>query len=644
MRGRTGLVFAVALTAFLNQVSTSGTHAPVLVAEPRLVLSLRDAPPLERLEVEQTWAKPGTAMKAFGTASLILSDGSSAPLLFTRRTKSDAGDLVYDFRTPLWHRATAAGEVTRAHIRIRLSEVDRTVRRLRAAVSLRGRGYRFLGDPATVSVADKPALSDWILALGGDPREGFATIEVLAPFPDASVLVSGGLSDRVEFGQRPGVWRGKRGEAANYVARIDVDGDVLWVKTIGRDFWEPRWNEVQVITYPDGSSIFIKVQSLTGFLENDDGSTTTIEPPEGCERMSLLVKYSPEGEVQWYRTLAGPGYPWPEVTAVLGLADGSAMLWGAAGGGGPIQFSGSLEDPAAAILSGDGGPAFEVRLNRDGHVDSAQWIGDCKVTGAALCSDGSRVITGECDSQSYLDPPGGSRIALPSRGGIDAFVAFFHQSGGVRWFASMGGSDNDFLLAPVTYGDGAIAIALRTAGSKTAGSRTIEIRGSEESSRVFELPEPEWNGLILSWKADGSLGWTSLLQGCYRFDFGLAGKPGGNLLLCGDATWKTVSLNSGTPQQTDLAPSPGGTIQSFLASWTDAGALADLDVIALARYHGWPLAGPVVAPLGVDRVLVAHAWEHDLTLWPSAERITRLFHRSNYSFSLFTTPCPSLSK
>jgi hypothetical protein len=594
-------------------------------------------PSVERLEVEQIWSKPGSMWDAFGTASLVSSDGSATPLLFGSRAKNDADDSVYLFRTPHGYYRTATGEVTRAHVRIRLSRDNQVVRRFWLRVSLRGRRCQIVTDPGRVTVAHKAPLGDWIQTIDGNRPGRTTSIDALVPFHDGSVLLCGRLSDRVHFGRPDGSWHEFPGEWAGvYVARISAGGAFRWVRTVER---RVRDNDdgLIILTFPDDSCMVIKTEWWGGAVETDEGTYLSLEPPAGCERMSLVLRYTSGGSLLWHCTLAEPLLS-PRVTAAIALDDGSAMLFGDAREDHPLLFSGPVGAPVTQILGEAGGRTFEIRLDAEGQVRSARRIGRCTVVEAVPFPDGSYVLSCILGKSSYLDPRGDSPAYLPWRGGVDAFLASFDSAGILRWVTAMGGASNDFLEGLVAYGEGRVAVAM-----ESLAPGAIEIGTPEAGGRASEFTD-SMQTLIVSFEPDGAIGWMSMVEGSGAFGsryVRIAGDPGESLLLCGRVHQSTVSLNPGGPDHLDLPSDPAETLQVFLAAYADTGAFLGAEIIATTHLkHPWPPGGPIVAPNGQGSATIALGSDGDWTLWPATDRVTRLFGDAASPRRIFTTPHP----
>jgi hypothetical protein len=135
----------------------------------------------------------------------------------------------------------------------------------------------------------------------------------------------------------------------------------------------------------------------------------------------FLVRYDPDGEILWARTIGGPGQDAP--TDVASDADGNAYVVGWGEGTFP------LDERGAEFRAGEGQAGLIVSYDPNGN---ARWVHSVPAPnrilfGVEVSSDGEVFVTGELESAADFDRDG--QVDLPAPRDRDGFVARFDTDG-----------------------------------------------------------------------------------------------------------------------------------------------------------------------------------------------------------------------
>ncbi|MEJ2335412.1 MAG: SBBP repeat-containing protein [Gemmatimonadales bacterium] len=167
----------------------------------------------------------------------------------------------------------------------------------------------------------------------------------------------------------------------------------------------------------------------------------------------FIVRYDPDGEVLWARTIGGPGQDAP--TDVASDSDGNAYVVGWGEGTFP------LDDRGAEFRGGDEMAGLIVSYDPDGSV---RWVHAVPAPNRILFGvevspdpDGEVFVTGELEDGDDFD--GDGRVDLPASRDRDGFVDRFDVDGALlgAWATPAPGKvaflrNGDLLLASATGG------------------------------------------------------------------------------------------------------------------------------------------------------------------------------------------------
>lgn len=289
-----------------------------------------------------------------------------------------------------------------------------------------------------------------------------------------------------------------------WAAKLSETGEIEWNRMLGGSNHEMF---TTVAATPDGGYLAV------GSTGSNDGDVSGNHDSNGSLSSSdmWVVKFSPNGKVQWQRCLGGSKSESPSfLQRVLITESGDyIILCGTNSNDGDVeQWSGEMtQNPYMGWED-----IWVVRLNPDGTIQHQRRLGHRQtddMSGLVLLSNGDVITTGCTATKPPSDEEGVKNV--------DGWIVRLDSTLNVRWEARVGGSDIDQLNDLVALND-----------------TTLVITGATRSN------DGDVSGLHLK---DGEPGW--------------------------DLWMLTVAIESVAPPtrpaQPQAAPSPGGPTLSSIA-------------------------------------------------------------------------------
>jgi len=225
-----------------------------------------------------------------------------------------------------------------------------------------------------------------------------------------------------------------------YVVKLDAKGNLQWTKTIGGPGTEEGRSLIQT---SDGGYAIAGYTTSFGAGEPD----------------VYVVKLDAEGNLQWTKTIGGPG-----------LDAGLSLIQTSDGGY-------AIAGPTSSFGAGET-DVYVVKLDANGNLQWTKTIGG-KNDDAGLSliqtSDGGYAIAGSTISFGVGEP--------------DVYVVKLDANGNLQWTKTIGGPGNEAGYSLIQTSDGGYAIAGPT---KSFGAG-------------------EWDVYVLKLNADGNLQWTKTI-------------------------------------------------------------------------------------------------------------------------------------
>jgi uncharacterized delta-60 repeat protein len=323
-------------------------------------------------------------------------------------------------------------------------------------------------------------------------------------------------------------------------------GDVVWaVSAGGTEGDEGRG----VAGLADGSAL------VTGHFKQSKVGPTDI----------FVAKYSADGTLAWWRTVAGSSSA--SGSAIAALPNGGALVTGhfaetvTFGSGEPNQTmlsSAGDSDIFVAKYNPDGLLAWAKRAGGDGYMgDSGQ--------GIAALGYGGALLTGYFHDAATFGLGEANEVTVTGMGWTDIFVAKYNPDGSLAWATAGGGTDFDAGGSVAALANGG---ALVTGWFKDAATFGV----GEAKETLLTAATSDDDVFVARYNPDGTLAWAKNAGGGGGdVGRGIAAMSDGSAVVIG-SSWGSITFNPGEPDETTL--SGLGSIDFFIAKYNSDGSLA----------------------------------------------------------------------
>lgn len=280
----------------------------------------------------------------------------------------------------------------------------------------------------------------------------------------AIALREGGYIIAGETGSPSGDVDDYKGGLDFWVVRLDEDGKLVWQKTFGGLLNDQAYSLVQTRD---------KRYMVAGPTNSSDGD---IDKARG-ETDALLVKFDENGSKIWSKTYGGNGNDAPFHLA-RNMSNGMiAMVGTTASTEGDLTGKYGNNDVFFMLLDSDGrvqGKHVYGGTGEDGanSVHPTTYLVESEAQGAPMFQT-NYLIAGTSNSRN------GNLMAVPGKGGVDAWVFMVDKDGAVRWQQTVGGKKTDvFVSAKEIPGKDFVAIGFT--GSSDGDLAQVDRKGSND--------------------------------------------------------------------------------------------------------------------------------------------------------------------
>jgi hypothetical protein len=414
----------------------------------------------------------------------------------------------------------------------------------------------------------------WVTLVGG---EGSDYLRGLAVLPDGGSVVVGDT----------GVASGRE----VLVARLDVDGTVLWTRTSEAVAPDSNFAEGATLSLVGADALHVGgfVPVPTVFGAGEPGEATVAPSDTGnANGTAFVARYDLDGSLGWATAVGGAG---TGVTYVTGIASTSTE------GSVVVGYLGEDGGDTLLALGLDANGAERWRLTADGAIFAeavAVGPGDVAVIVGAFSSDATIDPDGE-DLELTRDP-----ASVPSAS--DLFVLWVDGDGTPLRVRTSTGSAGEVPRDVVVDGDGAVTLI------GEVGSDDASFGGGDLT--VTEFVEPP-DVVVVRYDADGTPTW--LLSGVGSNNDGagaIALAPDGGFVITGYHQ-ESITLRSAdrTGPSVELDGSVDGGPDAYIARYADDGTLLwATRILGTGDDVGW-----AVGVTSDDGVLVAGFTERSAT-------------------------------
>jgi gliding motility-associated-like protein len=223
-----------------------------------------------------------------------------------------------------------------------------------------------------------------------------------------------------------------RGDMDFWIIRIDQNGNKIWDKTIGGDYYD-QINDIELA--PDGDVY------ISGGTRSKPG-TGELSSDEARGNVDFwLIKMDPQTrQIKWNRRFGGTGYEFPYALCVAG--DG--LVWmggptqsrpspaGPSNNGKQAEYFGGVFDAWVVAVDASGKKVRDLAFGGSGH-DEVYFIKEDN-------SESGRMILGGFSNS----PVSGNKTEAP-RGSYDYWLQGIEQTGEKKWELCIGGENQDVM-------------------------------------------------------------------------------------------------------------------------------------------------------------------------------------------------------
>ena len=268
----------------------------------------------------------------------------------------------------------------------------------------------------------------WVARFGGTENAGGSAIAV---DNDGNTLTAGSYVRTVDFDPGPGLMEltSKRRSSDGFITKLDPDGNLLWVRSIGSD----KRESVNSIAVDNDGNVY-----TTGHFDQE----VDLDPGPGVELVStfsggtFVLKLNSAGDYVWGQSPVGTDVRMQEL-AIDGQGDIAIA--------GQFHYVADFDPETAAgdLTSSGGFNAFVSKLDSDGNL---LWVngfdGSNGAPGVAFDSGGNVLTTGSFSGTADLDPgPEVANLTADGESAYSAFVSKLDPDGNYIWARSVGGRD-----------------------------------------------------------------------------------------------------------------------------------------------------------------------------------------------------------
>lgn len=334
-----------------------------------------------------------------------------------------------------------------------------------------------------------------------------------------------------------------------FIAKYNQNGGHVWSKTFGGKEGD-YGNGVAV---DKEGNIYV-----VGYFQDIVNFETVSKTSAGLEDI-FIMKYSPDGTLQWVKTIGGTGNDYAYGVAVD--SNNNLYVTGSFTGASPVNFNPDGSD----IKSGFGTEGTDIFLSKWDSSGVYQWT---KVIGGTGQDRGYRIAI-DGSNNVYIAGLFFSSSIDFSLAGTDV-----HGGEGDGWYyyLSKWNADNTYgwtkTFGPVTNLRG-VAIAVTNGGDAfIAGSYNETVNFNPDGSDIKTT-----NGLsdafVSKWSASGVYQWTKAFgsTGDYEYVKGLGVNKDGDVVLTGGFS-SAVNFN---PNGSDIKEPNGDSEDVFISSWNSSG-------------------------------------------------------------------------
>lgn len=454
--------------------------------------------------------------------------------------------------------------------------------------------------PATA----QPFTFDEALRGGGSSSD---TGEGIALAADGSRTVVGTFEGTATFGNLSIT---SAGDSDFFLVKYDADGEAVWARRGGTDVFNDFGTATAIA--PDGS--VYATGFFTGIATFDGGTNPDAELTTFSDFDVFLVKYDPDGDLQWVRQAGGVEQDTGRDLAID--ADGNVYLTGG--------FEGTGTFGTVLLTSAGSTDAFLAKYDPDGDVLWARRGGSDQgdlAYGVAVTADGAAHLSGSFRGVAQF-----GSLPVQSAGSSDVFVVQYDTDGEPVWVESIGADGSEFTrgggigLGPdgSVYVQGSFSNTILVGSDVLVSTGFTDIFVAKLDADGNELWGRRGGGdgtnfsAALAVDLNGNALAVGYADGTGTFDdtpITTQGRDGYFAVFDAEGELVTVELLGGTGQDAAAGVAVSDALGRFAAtgSFRDTATFGDLDLTSAGSNDVFILGGPTGAPPPTPSVLFVDA-------------------------------------
>ncbi len=242
-----------------------------------------------------------------------------------------------------------------------------------------------------------------------------------------NVVMCGYFRGTVDFDPTAGVHNvSSKGDADIYVAKLDPNGNLLWVATMGGN----GLDQVNDLSLDSFGNVAISGQFTSTDLDADPDAPTVLLQSQGAED-AFLIYLDSNGHYKWAKSFGSFGTD--RGANVVFDTNNNLIFTG--------YYDGSIDVGGTALNSSGGSNGFAVKYQNNGNLTWAINLGSSgndAFRGLAVDSKNNIILSGYYNGTADFDPLGSGHNL--TNAGDESFISEYGADGKLKWVNRISGT------------------------------------------------------------------------------------------------------------------------------------------------------------------------------------------------------------